>query len=168
MKLQRAALVHFLDKKFGGATSPVWYRIGKDVEDLSINLNPSIEQRTNILDETSIEDNGYEPSADVETYYADPDDGDLYTKIKNIVMNRLKGDECKTTYLEAIIDQTEFAEGTTPSWEAWTEDVYVKPTSYGGATGGVRIPYTINFAGNRKKGTITLSAAGVPTFTADT
>lgn len=156
-KLKRSALLHYLDESFGGTTA-AWYLIGKDVEDMSINLNPQIETYRNILDEQGATDNGYEPSVDVDTYYADPSDGTFYTKIKDITMNRLTGDDCKTTLLEVLIDKT------TGPFDAWTEEVIVKPQSYGGAPGGVRIPYQIIFTGNRKQGTVTITNR-VPVFT---
>lgn len=156
-KLKRSALAHYLDSTFGGET-PAWFIIGKDVEDMSIELNPNVETATNILDETSVNDNGYEPSTDVDTYYANPQDGEFYEKLKNIAMNRLTGEECRTTILEVLIDKT------SAPYDAWTEEVIVKPQSYGGATGGVRIPYSITFCGNRKKGTVTITDR-VPVFT---
>lgn len=159
-KLKRSALLHYLDTTFGG-DAPAWFLIGKDVEDMSIELNPDTETVKNILDETSVNDNGYEPSTDVDTYYANPSDGAFYEKIKDIAMNRLTGDACKTKILEVLIDKT------TGAYDAWMEDVIIKPTSYGGAQGGVRIPYTITFNGNRTQGTVSI-AKKVPTFTAAT
>lgn len=161
-KLKRSALAHYLDTNFTPDTEEMaWFLIGKDVEDLSVGLNPSTTQKKNILDEISVDDEGYEPSFDVDTYYADPSDGAFYEKIKDIAMNRLTGDACKTRVLEVLIDKTD------GPFDAWVEDVVVKPQSYGGAQGGVRIPYNVAFCGNRKKGTVTL-ADKVPTFTAAT
>lgn len=157
-KLKRSALAHYLDAKFGGTGAPEWFLVGKDVQDMSIELNPDTETVKNILDENSVQDNGYEPSADVDTYFADPSDGTFYEKIKDIAMNRLTGDACKTTVLEVLIDKTE------APFDAWTEEVIVKPKSYGGEQGGVRIPYTITFNGNRKKGEVTITDR-VPAFT---
>ena len=157
MKLKRSALIHYLNAAPSAETAS-WYLIGKNVEDMSIELNPDTESTTNILDEISVTDNGYSPSTDVDTYYADPSDGAFYEWIKDIAMNRKTGDDCKTTILEVLIDKTE------APFDAWTEDAVVKPTSYGGAAGGVRIPYTVTFCGNRKKGTVTI-ANRVPTFT---
>lgn len=158
-KLKRSALLHYLDATFGNE-DPTWFLVGKDVSDLSVSLNPQTETVKNILDETSVNDNGYEPSADVNTYYANPSDGAFYAKIKDIAMNRLTGDDCKTTILEVLVDKT------TGSYDAWTEDVIIKPTSYGGAQGGVSIPYTITFAGNRVQGTVSITDK-VPTFTTE-
>lgn len=161
-KLKRSALVHFLNSNFSvQLESAAWTVIGKDVEDLSVELNPDTEPIKNILDETSVHDNGYEPSFDVDTYYADPSDGDIYAKLKDIAMNRRTGDACKTLVLEVIIDKASGA------YDAWAEEVIVKPTSYGGAPGGVRIPFNISFAGNRQQGTATITNK-VPTFTAAT
>lgn len=119
-------------------------------------LNPDTSTKKNILDETTVEDNGYEPEFDLDTFYAKPGDA-LYEKLKDIMMNRLTGDACKTSVLEVIVDKT------TGAYDAWTEDVIVKPQSYGGPQGGVNIPFNCTFAGNRVKGSVTF-AAGVPTF----
>lgn len=156
-KLKRSAHLFYIDTTFGGST-PSWYLVGKDVEDMSVELNPDVETKKNILDETTVNDNGYEPSISVDTYYANPSDGDFYTKIKNIAMNRLTGDSCKTKILEVLVDK---AMGP---FDAWTEDAVIKPQSYGGAQGGISIPYNVHFNGNRKTGTATL-ADRVPTFT---
>lgn len=150
--LKRSALVHYLDSTFGGATAS-WFLIGKHVQDMSVELNPEVEQFKNILDDTVAVDNGYSPSMSVDTYYADPKDGEFYEKIKDISMNRLTGDSCKTRLLEVLIDK----KGSS-TYDAWCEDVIIKPQSYGGAPGGVRIPYQVTFCGNRIKGTASLES----------
>lgn len=162
-KLQRSAMITFLQAPFATALASTqsWFKIGKDVADMSVNLNPQTETVKNILDETNVNDNGYEPSFDVDTYYADPSDGDFYEEIKDISMEREKGDSCKTLCMEVLVDKT------TGPFDAWVEDVMVKPQSYGGAQGGVRFPYNVAFCGNRRKGTVTFdSTTGAPTFTA--
>lgn len=161
-KLERSALVHFLNSNFNTTlNSAAWSKIGKHVADLSVEMNPNTETIKNILDETNVIDNGYEPAFDVDTYYADPSDGDFYTKLKDITMNRKKGDSCRTLVLEVLVDKA------TGPFDAWVEEVIVKPNSYGGAQGGVRIPYKVSFAGNRVAGSVTITD-GVPTFTAAT
>lgn len=159
MKLNRSQLIHFLNAT-PSAQAASWFKIGKDVEDMSVDMNAEITTQKNILDETASNHEGYEPSFAVDTYFADPDDA-IYDLLEPIAMQRLKGDACKTQVLEVIIEDTSAA-----SHEGYTEDVIIEVTSYGGAQGGVRIPYTVHFAGNRKAGTVAINATtGVPTFT---
>lgn len=158
-KLKRSHLLHYIDASFG-STTPVWFLIGKDIDDLSVELNPDTETVKNILDETVTNDNGYEPSISADTYYANTKDA-IYEKIKDIALNRLTGDDCKTKILEVLVDKT------AEPFSAWIEDAVVKPQSYGGPQGGVNIPFNISFDGNRKEGTVTITDK-VPTFTANT
>lgn len=156
-KLKRSYLLHYINTVFGtNGENPEWFLIGRDIEDLSVELNPEVESVKNILDEIVTDDKGYEPSISADTYYANTNDT-IYPQLKNIAMNRLTGDDCKTQVLEVLIDTT----GT--SHTAWVEDCIVKPQSYGGAQGGVNIPYNISFNGNRKEGTVTITNK-VPTF----
>lgn len=155
MKLARKALLHYIDASFGSG-SPEWFLIGKDIEEMSVELNPDTESVENILGETSVRDNGYEVSLSADPYYANPEDS-IYPKLKDIAMNRLKGDECKTKILEVIIEDD-------APYDAWIEDCIVKPQSYGGDTSGVSIPFDVLFNGNRKQGTVTLEADKKPTF----
>lgn len=158
MKLNRSALIHFINATPSAQTAS-WFKIGKDVEDMSVELNPEIETQKNILDETSVNHNGYEASFAVDTYFADPEDA-IYDLVESIAMQRLQGDACKTQVLETIVEDTEAT-----AHEAYTEDAIIEVTSYGGAQGGVRIPYTVHFCGNRKAGTVAFGTGGVPTFT---
>lgn len=157
MKLERKAYATYIDANFGSGVAD-WFLIGKDIEDMSVELNPDTETVKNILGETSVKDNGYEPTMTADPYYANPDDS-IYTKLKEIAMERKVGDACKTKILEVIINPND--EGN--SHEAYQEDVIVKPQSYGGDTSGFAIPFDVLFDGNRQKGTATISS-GKPTF----
>ena len=161
-KLKRSALLHHLQNPETIDGKPEYYLLGKDVEDLSVELNPDMEQIKNILDEVSVNDKGYEPSISVETYYANPEDGWIYEWLKNIAMNRLTGEARMTKYIEVIVDKTpDEAQG---SYDAWQEDVIVKPQSYGGSQGGITIPFNIAFCGNRVKGKASLKGKQLATF----
>lgn len=159
MKLTRGALMTFIDSSFGKTNGTYsWYLVGKDIEEMSVDMGADVETVKNILDETSVKDNGYEPSMEADPFYADPADP-LYPKVRDITMGRLKGDACKTSILEAIIEDTEASKHL-----AYVEDIVLKPVKYGGDTSGVAIPFNVYFAGNRKKGYITIENK-VPTFT---
>lgn len=156
-KLKRSAHLLYIDTTFDvTSNSSAWKLIGKDVEDMSIDLSPQTETVKNILDETTTNDTGYEPSISVDTYYANPADGALYTKLKDIAMNRLTGDDCRTKVMEVLVDKTGNA------FDAWTEEAIIKPQSYGGAQGGVRIPFNVHFDGNRVQGTATYTGLTDP------
>lgn len=158
MKLERKAIRHFLDGNWGTGEAQ-WFWLGKDNDELTVELNPDTEVTKNVQGETSVKDNGYEPSMENDPYYANPDDA-IYPHIRDIALGRLTGDQCKTKLLEVIIEDTEATNHL-----AYTEDVIVKPTSYGGDTSGAQFPYTVSFDGNRVKGYVTLNG-NVPSFTA--
>lgn len=165
-KLNREALAHYIDtawnKKVADVSKAVFEIIGDDIEEMSMEMNPDTEQTKNILGQTKTKDNGYEPSMDADPFYADPDKK-LYPKLRDIAMERKKGDDCKTLYLEVLIEDTEAETHT-----AYVREVTVKPNSYGGDTGGFNIPFNVSEDGDWVKGTVTAASlkSGSPTFTA--
>ena len=101
-KLKRSYLLHFIDASFGTGESPKWYLIGKDIDDMSVELSPDTSTVKNILDETSVNDNGYEPTLDAGTYYANTGDS-IYPKIKDIAMNPLPVMTAKPKFLKCSL-----------------------------------------------------------------
>lgn len=159
MKLERKALIQFLNSDFNGTADKAdWFRIGKDNDELTTELNPDVSTNKNVWGENVTEDNGYAPSLDTDPFYARTDDS-IYPVIRDIAMERKTGDECKTQILEVIVEDTDAANHL-----AYVEDVIVKPQSYGGGTSGVNIPFNVSYDGNRTKGYVTI-ADGVPKFT---
>lgn len=165
-KLNREAFMLYVDANFGAAkaadsssSTHNWVLIGDDIEELTTELNPDTETLKNILGQTKTKDNGYEPSTDADPFYADPDNA-LYKTLRDIALGRKKGDDCKTQTLEVIIEDT-----VDSNHLAYTQEVIVKPQSYGGDTAGFNIPFNISENGARVKGYVSL-ANGVPTFTA--
>ena len=165
MKLEREAMAHYLDTKFNTKAADVakaeFEIIGDDIEEMSVELNSDTEQIKNILGQTKTKDNGYTPSMDADPFYADPDKK-LYPKLRDIAMNRLKGDECKTLMLEVIVEDT-----SAETHKAWVREVMVKPQSYGGSTEGLNFPFTVSEDGDSVEGTVTAESmkAGKPVFT---
>ena len=156
-KIARKYMAHFLDSTFGGNT-PSWYRIGADLEEYNVEMNPDTELKKNILGETSFTHNGYEVSGEAEPYYAVVGDA-LFEKLQNIIDTMANDDTCKTSALEVHLwDGDE-----TAGFKAVKQDCYVVPTSYGGDTSGYQIPFTVTYVGPRVSGTYKNG-----TFTADT
>lgn len=153
---ERKYLAHFLDSTFSADASDATYvRMGKDLEEYSVGLSPSVERKTNILGENSVVVSGYDVSTSVSPFYYDYDDA-LSEKVMDIAMNRTTGDGCKTTTVDVLLKPGATADEEPSVVWAYREDCYVVPESIGGNTTGVQIPFTIHRAGNRVKGTFDL------------
>lgn len=156
MKAARKYLAHYLDAAFDTSYESAEYvLLGKDLEEFTVELNPDIETKKNILGENSVKHNGYDASSAADPIYYDYDDK-LSGKLMEIAMLRKEGDHCKTSYVEVLLKPGE--DGAAPEVvRAVREDVYVVPQSYGGDTSGVQVPIEIKFAGNRVEGEFDLS-----------
>lgn len=155
MKAERKYLAHYLDAAFDTSYAATNYvRIGKDLEEFAVELSPNIETKSNILGENSVIHQGYETSATADPVYYEYDDA-LTEKLMEIAMLRQSGDACKTSYVEVLLKPTEGG-GKPEVIRAVREDVLLIPSSYGGDTSGVQVPFTVNFNGNRTEGTFDL------------
>lgn len=155
-KAERKYLAHYLDAAFDTSYASTNYvRLGKDLEEFSVVLNPDVENKKNILGESSTVHNGYEVSANAEPFYYDYDD-ELSQKVMDIALARSTADACKTSYVEVVLKPGE--DGAAPTVvTAWREDVLIIPTSYGGDTSGIQVPFSLHFDGNRVDGTFDIS-----------
>ena len=159
-KIDRQYMAHYIDAgSLCGGLTPKYERLGKNLEEYNVKLNPDTETSKNILGESTFKHNGYEVSSDADPFYADTT-SDLFTALQKIVDNRYKDDNLKTKVVEVHL-WTEAAAG---KYEAYQQDCYVVPTSYGGDTSGYQIPFTVNYTGERVKGKFDISSG---TFTAD-
>lgn len=156
-KLKREA--HALYIKAGDMEN--YFLIGKNIDDMSVEMNGSFEQAKDVTGESSVTDTGYQPQISVEPYYANPSDA-IYPFLKDLALNRKSGDDAKAQYLEVIIEDTGAAKHS-----AWQEDCYIEIVSYGGDTSGFQIAYNIWTAGNRVEGSAAI-ADKIPTFTPGT
>ena len=157
-RISRKYAAHAVDASFGGTTAD-WYRLGDDLEDFSVDLNPDTEVVKNILGTSTFHHNGYEPSADAEPFYAQLGDK-LFDKLQNIIDTLATGDACKTTALEVHMWKSGTV-GETGSeqtvYEATKQPCYVVPTSHGGDTSGVQIPFSVNYVGEKTIGAFNAS-----------
>lgn len=142
-KYERKYLAHFIDSAFS-KTTPNYIRLGKDLEDYSINLNPDVETKKNILGESTTNVKGYAPQGSVSTYYAYKGDA-LYNQLLEAINERSTGSKLATTVVDVIVD----SDGEVES--AYREDAIIVPQSIGGAD-GIQIPFEIYYVGNRKSG----------------
>ena len=147
-KLERKFLAHYLDESFGkgenGATNYV--RLGQDLEAYAEELNPQIDIRRNILGEQNVTHSGYQVQSSAEPFYAYEGDP-LFEQLAKIANERRTGDDCQTTRVEVLVNY----EGEV-LW-AYRENCWIVPSSIGGDTTGVQIPFTVYNSGDRVEGT---------------
>lgn len=148
MSIARKLLAHFINAAPSSADEPDYVRLGKDLEELNVELNPEIESKKNILGEMSVKLSSYEAQSSVEPYYADKDDA-LYSFLQDIIDNRKVLDDCKTDVVEVHLWEEASPEG---AFKAYRESCIIEPTQYGGDTTGYQIPFNIHYLGDRVEG----------------
>lgn len=156
--VERKYLAHFIDAAFDTTYAATDYvRIGKNLEEYNEELNPDVEVTKNILGEQSVQHSGYEVQADVDPYYYEDYDDTLSEKIMELANTRATGDKCKTSMVDVLLKPGESEEAEPTVVWAYREDVYLIPNSVGGDTSGIQTPFTLYKAGNRVKGTFSIS-----------
>lgn len=149
MKLERKLLAHYLDAEPTGKGVAEYCRLGRDLEEYNVELSASVEKKKNILGESSTTISSYEAQGSVEPYYADKDDP-LFSRLQNIVDNRLVLDDCQFKAVEVHLWET--IDSKPNVYVAYQEEVYVEVTSYGGDNTGYQIPFNVHYTGKRVKG----------------
>ena len=144
-KIERKWLAHYIDANFGNGNTN-YVRLGQDLEAFAEELNPQVDVKKNILGEQNVTHNGYQVQSSVEPFYAYEGDA-IFNRLKKIANERLTGDDCVTTRVEVLFDSN----GSVV--EAWRENCWAVPQSYGGDTSGVQIPFQILNSGGRTVGT---------------
>lgn len=167
MPKERKLLGHFVDSNFVKLTSDdgtpptgtSYVRIGKHLEQFSEELSPQVNTFNNILGEQISIHTGYQVSSSVEPYYCEEGDP-LWTKLEDIVNNRKIGSACETTVLDVVFNEDLSVD------KAFMESALIVPTSYGGDTNGIQIPFTINYNGNRHRVNFNAATKQVTKYTA--
>lgn len=145
--IERKLMAHYID---ASTTSVADYvRLGKDLEELTVEMNAEVESKSNILGESSTVVKGYQPQFGVEPYYATIGDS-LFEKLQDIIDNRRTGDALKTSILEVHLWEED---EETSDYVAYKEDAIIEVISNGGDTAGYQIPFNVHLTGNRQKGT---------------
>ena len=156
-KIARKYMAHYLDSSFGGAT-PSLYRLGADLEEFNVEMNPNVEQKQNILGENSFVHQGYEVSASAEPYFAVVGDA-LFERLQAIIDTQATDDTLKTWAYEVHLWEAGTAAGT---FVAYRQACYVVPTSYGGDTSGYQIPFEVHYVGEKVAGEFTPASGSTP------
>lgn len=162
-KIKRKFMAHYIDAAAPAASGGTakYVRLGKDLEEYNVEMNANVETKNNILGETSVNLDSYQPQASAEPYYAEIGDP-LFERLQAIIDERQTLDDLKTSVVEVHL--WEEHETKTGSYVAYKEDAIIEVSSYGGDTTGYQIPFNVHHTGNRVKG---LFALATKTFTED-
>lgn len=144
-----------------------WTCLGKDTDDLSMELNPDTEQVKNVQGETTFVNNGYTPSLSNDSYIARREDA-IYPHLQTIVDTLATDDErtSATLLVATLTDEVKESKTKTLTGKGFTVPVKVTVESDGGSTSGYAIPFTVSEDGGRTQGTVSV-ANKVPTFTSE-
>lgn len=157
-KIKRQFMVHYINTAEPGETA-VYQRLGDDLEEYNVEMNANVDTKNNILGETSVILDSYQPQASVEPYYAEIGTP-LFERLQKIIDERQTLDDLKSDSVEVHT----WEEATAGKYTAYREDTIIEVSSYGGDTTGYQIPFNLHHTGNRTKGTFDPTTK---TFTAD-
>ena len=136
------------------AGSGGWEALGKDVDNLSKELNADTENTKNVLGETAFEHKGYQSTVGLDTYYMDP--GRLmYEHLLEVALQEKYDEGSLLGYMaEAYFTSVDENAGTMSGY-CYVRRAWFVPQSVGGDTAGFNIPFTVNPQGGREKKAIT-------------
>lgn len=157
-KIKRQYMVHYINAAAPGETA-VYQKLGKDLEEYKVEMNANVETKNNILGETSVILDSYQPQASVEPYHAEIGTP-LFERLQRIIDERQTLDDLKSDSVEVHT----WEGPTAGKYVAYREDTIIEVSSYGGDTTGYQIPFNLHHTGNRTKGTFDPTTK---TFTAD-
>ena len=166
-KIERKYMAHYIDTtfRFTGIGSniswtPSWYRLGEDLEEYSVEMEPSGDVEKNFLGEDVVILTGYDMKGEVEPFYAYTGDA-MFEKLQDIIDNTDINAACLTIALEVKL-----WDGNGTSYPAVLRPCFVVPTSYGGDTSGYVISFEVRYLNNfTKYGTFKPNKKGSGTFT---
>ena len=160
-KIERKFLAHYIDAAIPGSSpvTPNYVRLGKDLEEYSVEMSAQVDKKKNILGETSVVISSYEKQGTVEPYYAETGDP-LFERLRDIVENQKVLDDCKSTLVDVHLWE-EPINGTIFPAIKW--DVVIEVSSYGGDNTGVQIPFNVHYTGSSTKGYFDVSTKAFTT-----
>lgn len=160
-KIKRKFMAHYIDAAAPKAETANYVRLGDDLEEYNVEMNANVETKNNILGDTSVNLDSYQPQASAEPYYAVAGDP-LFERLQGIIDERQTLDDLKTTVVEVHLWEEDST--TSGSYVAYQEEAIIEISSYGGDYTGYQIPFNVHHTGGRVKGKFALTTK---TFTKD-
>ena len=131
-KIKRKFMGNFIDSALPGTKETAYVRLGKDLEEYNVEMNANVDTKNNILGETSVTLDSYQPQA-ADPFYAVVGDP-MFERLQGIIDERQTLDDLKTTVVEVHL--WESASGSAGSYVAYCEDAIIEVSSYGRDTTG--------------------------------
>ena len=69
-KIKRKFMGNFIDSALPGTKETAYVRLGKDLEEYNVEMNANVDTKNNILGETSVTLDSYQPQATADPFYA--------------------------------------------------------------------------------------------------
>lgn len=159
-KYARKLMAHYINTAARDASAATYERLGKDLDELNVDMNYESDEKENILGEVSVDIYGAKPTMEIDPYYA-REGSALAERIQSIIDNRLELDDLKTDVVDVHLWKKSGDSGT--AYEAVKESAVIEVKSAGGDTTGYQTPFTLHRLGDPVKGTFDISTK---TFTA--
>ena len=149
-KAKRNSYKLFMNVADTGATTKEWEIIGKDIEELSRELNNEVNSFTNILGETEVE-----VTKGNQVTTCDPikfrDDSKASSILYDIYKNDSELSDVEREFVE--VNTSMPVDGSDGEYEAFMQTGAVDLKSWGGDTTGINSPFDINWKGEKTYGT---------------
>ena len=149
-KAKRNTYKIFMNVAEASASSKEWEIIGKDIEELSRELNNEVNSFTNILGETEVE-----VTKGNQVTSCDPvkfrDDSKASKILYNIYKNDSELSDVEKEFVE--VNTSMPVSGKDDEYEAFMQTGAIDLKSWGGDTTGINSPFDINWLGEKTYGT---------------
>jgi len=146
-RIARKFMAHYIDAAAPEDGDVLFELLGEGLEEFSPEMSAQVDKKRNILGETDIIISSYEKTAEVATYYANPNT-ELQSRLQNIIDEGKVMDSLGTRVVDVYLWQKPSDKG----YPAVLEYAYIEIKSYGGDASGLQIPFTIHYTGKREKG----------------
>lgn len=145
-KISRKYLAHYINTATGSEEAS-YVRLGKDLEEFTVEISANVEKKQNILGETSVMVTSYEKSSSVEPYYAVVGDP-LFTRLQDIIDTGKVLDDCNCD----VVDIKLWEAPTGSAYPAIKWNAVIEVISSGGDTTGYQIPFNLHYTGEKVVG----------------
>ena len=97
-KIKRKFMGNFIDSALPGTKETAYVRLGKDLEEYNVEMNANVDTKNNILGETSVTLDSYQPQATADPFYAVVGDP-MFERLQGIIDERQTLDDLSLIHI---------------------------------------------------------------------